>query len=129
MLSRILEVYARPDFPEKLREHVVLSIVALLVESVSTSDGWSLAGYRALTSTGEKGALQVSGWDAAVNSLKVAVDATLLALAIGLWERHRRLNAREEQRAAAPSAADVLGGLAYMPVPVAAGAGRAGQPA
>ena len=31
MLSRILEVYARPDFPEKLREHIVLSLVALLV--------------------------------------------------------------------------------------------------
>jgi osmoprotectant transport system permease protein len=31
VLSSILEVYARPDFPEKLREHIVLSIVALLV--------------------------------------------------------------------------------------------------
>ena len=31
MISKILEVYARPDFPEKLREHVVLSLVALLV--------------------------------------------------------------------------------------------------
>ena len=31
MLSRILEVYSRPDFPEKLREHIVLSLVALLV--------------------------------------------------------------------------------------------------
>ena len=31
MLSKILEVYTRPDFPEKLREHVVLSLVALLV--------------------------------------------------------------------------------------------------
>jgi osmoprotectant transport system permease protein len=31
VLSRILEVYARPDFPEKLREHIVLSLVALLV--------------------------------------------------------------------------------------------------
>jgi osmoprotectant transport system permease protein len=29
--SKILEVFARPDFPEKLREHVVLSLVALLV--------------------------------------------------------------------------------------------------
>src|ERR671929_2060909 len=27
----MLEVYARPDFPEKLRQHVVLSSVALLV--------------------------------------------------------------------------------------------------
>jgi osmoprotectant transport system permease protein len=31
VLSKILEVFARPDFPEKLREHVVLSLVALLV--------------------------------------------------------------------------------------------------
>ena len=31
MLFKILEVYARPDFPEKLRQHVVLSLVALLV--------------------------------------------------------------------------------------------------
>jgi osmoprotectant transport system permease protein len=31
VLYKILEVYARPDFPEKLREHVVLSLVALLV--------------------------------------------------------------------------------------------------
>ena len=31
MPFRILEVYARPDFPEKLREHVVLSLGALLV--------------------------------------------------------------------------------------------------
>ena len=31
MLFKILEVYARPDFPEKLRQHVVLSLAALLV--------------------------------------------------------------------------------------------------
>jgi osmoprotectant transport system permease protein len=31
MLFKLLEVYARPDFPEKLRQHVVLSLVALLV--------------------------------------------------------------------------------------------------
>ena len=31
MLFKILEVYARPDFPEKLRQHIVLSLVALLV--------------------------------------------------------------------------------------------------
>jgi osmoprotectant transport system permease protein len=31
MLFKIFEVYARPDFPEKLRQHVVLSLVALLV--------------------------------------------------------------------------------------------------
>lgn len=30
-MDKILEVFARPDFLEKLREHIVLSVVALLV--------------------------------------------------------------------------------------------------
>jgi thiamine transport system permease protein len=59
-------------------------IVALLVESVSTSDGWSLAGYEALGSRGSRGALQVSGWDAASMSLRTAFDATMLAMIVGV---------------------------------------------
>ncbi|MGW4486967.1 ABC transporter permease [Amycolatopsis sp. NPDC004368] len=59
-------------------------IVALLVESVSTPDGWSLAGFRALNSTGQNDALQISGWLAAKNSLAAATDATLLAMAVGV---------------------------------------------
>lgn len=31
MLSKILEVLARPDFSDKLREHIVLSVAALLI--------------------------------------------------------------------------------------------------
>ncbi|MEV4599064.1 iron ABC transporter permease [Amycolatopsis sp. NPDC049253] len=59
-------------------------IVALLLESVSTPDGWSLAGFRALASTGTDDALQVSGWVAAKNSLAAATDATLLAMTVGV---------------------------------------------
>ncbi|MFI0801146.1 thiamine transport system permease protein [Amycolatopsis lurida] len=59
-------------------------IVALLVESVSTSDGWSLAGYEALAGHGSRGALQVSGWDAASMSLRTAFDATTLAMIVGV---------------------------------------------
>lgn len=59
-------------------------ILALLVESVSTSDGWSLAGYEALGSQGTRGALQVSGWDAASMSLRTAFDATMLAMIVGV---------------------------------------------
>lgn len=59
-------------------------ILALLLRSLSTSDGWSLAGYRALATTGNAGTLQISGWGAAVNSVITATDATLLALAIGV---------------------------------------------
>lgn len=59
-------------------------IVALLVESVSTSDGWSFAGYEALGSQGSVGALQVSGWDAASMSLRTAWDATMIAMIVGV---------------------------------------------
>ncbi|MFD2488792.1 ABC transporter permease [Amycolatopsis jiangsuensis] len=63
---------------------LLIPIFALLVESVSTADGWSFAGYRALSGTGANGALQVTGWVAAQNSLAAATDATLLAMAIGV---------------------------------------------
>lgn len=59
-------------------------IIALLLRSVSTEDGWSLAGYRALSSTGNDGTLHISGWGAAANSLMTATDATILALFIGV---------------------------------------------
>ncbi|HWD01262.1 MAG TPA: iron ABC transporter permease [Amycolatopsis sp.] len=59
-------------------------IVELFVESLSTPDGWSLAGYRALNTTGQNGALQISGWLAAKNSLAAATDATLLAMTVGV---------------------------------------------
>ena len=59
-------------------------IAALLLRSVSTPDGWSLDGYRALSGTGNDGTLQVSGWEAAMNSLRTATDATVLAMIIGV---------------------------------------------
>lgn len=59
-------------------------ILGLLVRSVSTPDGWSLAGYRALSGEGQGGALNVTGWDAALNSLRTASDATMLAMIVGV---------------------------------------------
>jgi len=63
---------------------LLVPIVSLLVRSVSTGDGWGLDGYRALSGTGFRGSLQISGLDAAVNSLRAAFDATLLALGLGV---------------------------------------------
>nr|WP_232512776.1 iron ABC transporter permease [Actinopolyspora erythraea] len=57
-------------------------ILALLVRSVSSRTGWTLAGYRALSGTG--GVLDVSGWQAAWNSLRAATDATWMALLLGI---------------------------------------------
>nr|WP_245886129.1 iron ABC transporter permease [Umezawaea tangerina] len=64
---------------------LLVPVVGLLVRSLSTVDGWSLAGYRALAGTGERGTLAVSGVDAALNSVRAATDATLLALSIGVF--------------------------------------------
>ncbi|WP_369800683.1 ABC transporter permease [Alloactinosynnema sp. L-07] len=63
---------------------LLVPILALVLRSVSTEDGWGLDGYRALSGTGFRGSLQVSGIDAAVNSLSAAFDATLLALGLGV---------------------------------------------
>ncbi|HWM01507.1 MAG TPA: ABC transporter permease subunit [Actinophytocola sp.] len=62
---------------------LLLPIVVLVGRSLSTSDGWGLAGYRALAGTGHAGSLQVSGVDAALNSVRAATDATVLALTLG----------------------------------------------
>ncbi|MFR9729923.1 ABC transporter permease [Saccharopolyspora sp. MS10] len=59
-------------------------IATLLVRSVSTRDGWGLDGYRALLGTGEPGTLEVTGLEAALNSLRTAADATWMALLLGL---------------------------------------------
>ncbi len=59
-------------------------IAGLLVRSVSTRDGWGLAGYRALLGTGQQGTLEVTGFEAGLNSLRTAVDATWMALLLGL---------------------------------------------
>ncbi|WP_018683974.1 ABC transporter permease [Actinokineospora enzanensis] len=62
-------------------------VVALLVpigSLVARSFSGGLAGYRAMTGTGYRGSLQVTGWEAIDNSLRAATDATLLALVLGV---------------------------------------------
>lgn len=62
---------------------LLVPIATLVLRSLSTADGWGLAGYRALAGAGEDGSLDISGWDAARNSLAAATDATLLAVTLG----------------------------------------------
>jgi thiamine transport system permease protein len=63
---------------------LMVPIVALVIRSLSTTDGWSFDGYRALSGTGFRGSLQISGLDAAANSLRAAFDATVLSLLLGV---------------------------------------------
>jgi thiamine transport system permease protein len=80
-------VARRPGGGEWVVVGVALAVVALLlvpiVVLVSRSLGGRFAGYRALGGTGYAGSLQVSGVDAAMNSVRAATDATVLAVTLG----------------------------------------------
>ncbi|UNX56505.1 iron ABC transporter permease [Georgenia sp. TF02-10] len=97
-----------PDLLPAAVTAVVLALLAapllgLVVRSLHQPDGgWGLANYRALGSTGT-GALTVTVWEAAANSLRVAVDATVLAIVVGVAVAlvlSRRPRARAARRAA-----------------------------
>ncbi|HLR28757.1 MAG TPA: iron ABC transporter permease [Ruania sp.] len=58
-------------------------MAALVAGSLRTPKGWGLGNYVALGSTGGDNALSVTVWQAASNSLRIAVDATTLAVVMG----------------------------------------------
>ena len=60
---------------------IATPLVNLVVRSLHTARGWSLDNYTALSTTG--GSLTVTVWQAALNSLRIAVDATTIALVVG----------------------------------------------
>ncbi|WP_210718250.1 ABC transporter permease [Amycolatopsis acididurans] len=95
-------------------------IVALLLRSLSTEDGWGLAGYRALSTTGNSGTLQVSGWSAALNSLRTATDATLLALIIGVAAAVVVVTLRRSPARASRGLAETMDAALMLPLGVSA---------
>ena len=64
--------------------YVGLPVLALVVGSLRVDGRWSLANYTALTTTGDRQALLVPVTEALLNSLRTAVDATWMALLVGL---------------------------------------------
>jgi len=63
---------------------LALPIVALLLRSLQSSEGWGLHNYIALGTTGARNALAVTVWEALGNSLTIAILATIIAVFIGL---------------------------------------------
>ncbi|WP_431836118.1 ABC transporter permease [Cellulomonas sp. Y8] len=97
---------------------LALPLGALLLGSLRTGDGWGLDHYRALGTTGGRNALTVTVWEALGNSLRIAVDATLLALLVGCLVAlvvSRRPRARAARRAVG-----VLDGAFMLPLGVSA---------
>ena len=63
---------------------LALPIIALVLRSLRTADGWGIGNYLALGGTGSRNALVVPVWVALGNSLAIAVQATVIALVVGL---------------------------------------------
>ncbi|MET0136436.1 MAG: iron ABC transporter permease [Kibdelosporangium sp.] len=79
------ETARRPAGGEWVVVGVAYGVIALLLAPiVSLVGNSSWAGFRALAGTGHDNSLEVSGLDAAMNSLRTATDATTLALILGV---------------------------------------------
>ncbi len=81
--------------------YVALPIATLVSGSLHVDGSWSLANYRALTTSGEEQALLVPVTDALAVSLRTAVDATWMSLSMGLLVAlvvTRRSRSRAERR-------------------------------
>ncbi|GGK79148.1 ABC transporter permease [Ornithinimicrobium pekingense] len=63
---------------------VLLPVGTLVVRSLRRGGGWTLENYRALTDPDSTPVLRVSVTEAVMNSLRSAVDATVLAMVLGL---------------------------------------------
>lgn len=62
---------------------LALPLVTLVLRSLRTPTGWGLDNYANLGTTGGANALSVTVWQATGNSLRAAVDATVLAVLVG----------------------------------------------
>lgn len=113
----------RRDLPALTATGVVVAflaapLLALVVRSLRVGGGWSLDNYRALGTTGAGNALLVPVWTALENSLRTAVDATTIALLLGLTVAFlvsRPARGRAERRGRA-----FLDGLFMLPLGVSA---------
>ncbi len=97
---------------------VAAPIVILVLGSLRANDGWSLANYEALTTVGTNSALLVPVTEALVTSARTAVDATWMALLMGLAVAvlvTRRSQTRAERRVRG-----LLDGFFMLPLGVSA---------
>ncbi|WP_309648005.1 ABC transporter permease subunit [Nocardioides sp.] len=125
----IVRVPARPRRPRRsdlgqlvatglLLAFVAVPLLTLLAGSLQVGDAWSLDNYRALTTTGSEQALLAPVTEALVTSLRTALDASWMALSLGLLVAlavTRRSRSRAERRVRG-----VLDGFFMLPLGVSA---------
>jgi len=93
-------------------------LASLVVGSLRTDASWGLGNYANLATNGTRGALEVSVWEAALNSLRIAVDATVLAMLVGV--AICVVLSRRPRHPAGRYAIGVLDGLFMLPLGVSA---------
>ena len=125
----VARVVARPRRPERgdgpalastalLLVLVAAPLATLVAGSLQVDHGWSLANYRALTTTGTHQALLVPVTAALMTSLRTAVDATWMSLSMALLVAFlvtRRSRSRSERRVRS-----ALDGFFMLPLGVSA---------
>lgn len=95
-----------------------LPLLTVVVRSLRTRTGWGLDNYLALAGTGSANTLNVSVWQAALTSLRVAVDATVIAVVIGGLVA--LVASRRPRPRAARRAVGVLDAVIMLPLGVSA---------
>ncbi len=113
----------RGDLPAIATTALVMAFVAaplltLGARSLRQGDGWGLDSYRSLGTTGEGTALLVPVTTALENSLRTAVDATVLALTLGVLVAF--LVSRPTRTAGERRGRALLDGLFMLPLGVSA---------
>ncbi|MFV0427066.1 MAG: ABC transporter permease [Beutenbergiaceae bacterium] len=93
-------------------------MIHLLAASLRTATGWGLGNYVALGSTGGPNALSVTVWQAMEISIRTAIDATLLAVVIGVLVAV--VLSRRPASAAGHRAVAVMDALFMLPLGVSA---------
>ena len=97
---------------------LALPLATVLVRSFRTPSGWGLGNYVNLGTTGGANTLSVTVWQAALTSLRIALDATVMAVVIGglvalvVSRRPRATGARRAVR--------LLDGVFMLPLGVSA---------
>ena len=97
---------------------VLLPLVSLLSGALRVGDSWGLGNFSALSRTLGSAGLEVSAWQATLNSLRIAVDATVVAVVLGVLVSlllSRRPRSRPLRRAHS-----VFDGLFMLPLGVSA---------
>ena len=93
-------------------------VLALVLRSLQSSAGWGLGNYAALAGTGTRNALVVPVWEALGNSLSIALQATLIAVVIGLAAS--LVLSRTPRSARGRRALEVFDGALMLPLGVSA---------